>query len=253
MEFYAGHPPAQSAGLQRRTLLNLSGPEWGGGPHTLVPGTPDSQPSLPFCLGPDEWEGSCQNNRQSPINIVTAKTQLDPNLGRFSFSGYNTKHRWVVENNGHTGGYRACEVEALGRAAGHLGLGPMLPEDWRVGLLLGGAPLPGEGPTSPVWRGGVDRESRVGLGKEGMLWWYFQSEQFGVGWRQVLGRRNSICKGTGACNSWGVQGAACSPVCMQDRASPGSASQEEDGEFGHSPENTGAPRVEGVEAGVGPG
>ncbi|XP_027831125.2 carbonic anhydrase 4 isoform X1 [Ovis aries] len=61
-----------------------------------------AKPSNYTCLGPDEWEGSCQNNRQSPINIVTAKTQLDPNLGLFSFSGYNTKHRWVVENNGHT-------------------------------------------------------------------------------------------------------------------------------------------------------
>ncbi|XP_068834995.1 carbonic anhydrase 4 [Capricornis sumatraensis] len=61
-----------------------------------------AKPSNYTCLGPDEWEGSCQNNRQSPINIVTAKTQLDPNLGRFSFSGYNTKHRWVVQNNGHT-------------------------------------------------------------------------------------------------------------------------------------------------------
>ncbi|XP_065765018.1 carbonic anhydrase 4 isoform X2 [Muntiacus reevesi] len=60
------------------------------------------KPSNYTCLGPDEWEGSCQNSRQSPVNIVTAKTQLDPNLGRFSFSGYDRKHQWVVENNGHT-------------------------------------------------------------------------------------------------------------------------------------------------------
>lgn len=162
MEFYAGHPPAQSAGLQRRTLLNLAGPERGGGPHTLLPGAPDSQPSLPFCSGPDEWEGSCQNNRQSPINIVTAKTQLDPNLGRFSFSGYNKKHQWVVGNNGHTGGYRACEVEALGGAAGHLGLGPMLPEDWRVGLLLGGG-----GANKPCVEGRGRQGEQGGPGRDG--------------------------------------------------------------------------------------
>ena len=118
------------------------------------------------------------------------------------------------------------------RQQGHLVLGPTLPEDWRVGLLLGGAPLPGEGPTSPAWRAGVERENRVGLGNEGTLSWYFQSKQFGVGRRQVLGRRNSMCKGTGACNSWGVQRAACSPVCMQDRASPGSASQARLGSLG---------------------
>ena len=111
-------------------------------------------------------------------------------------------------------------------------MGPTLPEDWRVGLLLGDAPLPGEGPTSPAWRAGVERENRVGLGNEGTLSWYFQSKQFGVGRRQVLGRRNSMCKGTGACNSWGVQRAACSPVCVQDRASPGSASQARLGSLG---------------------
>ena len=88
-----------------------------------MPGAPDSQPSLPPCSEPDEWEGSCQNNRQSPVNIVTAKTQLDPNLERFSFSGYDMKHQWVVQNNGHTGGYWACEVETLGKAAGAPGLG----------------------------------------------------------------------------------------------------------------------------------
>uniref|UniRef100_A0A8C6D9Y7 Carbonic anhydrase 4 n=1 Tax=Moschus moschiferus TaxID=68415 RepID=A0A8C6D9Y7_MOSMO len=61
-----------------------------------------AKPSNYTCLEPDKWEGSCQNNRQSPVNIVTAKTQLDPNLGHFSFSGYDRKHQWTVQNNGHT-------------------------------------------------------------------------------------------------------------------------------------------------------
>lgn len=54
------------------------------------------------CLGPDKWGGNCQKDRQSPINIVTTKAQVDPNLGRFSFSGYDKKKKWTVENNGHT-------------------------------------------------------------------------------------------------------------------------------------------------------
>lgn len=163
MEFYAGHPPAQSASRQRRTLLNQAGPE---------SGAPDSQPSLPPCSGPDEWEGSCQNNRQSPVNIVTAKTQLDPNLGRFSFSGYDRKHQWVVENNGHTGEYRACEVEALGRAAGAPGLGTPVP--WG---LEGWAP-PGRGTFA---RGGAERGSRVGLGEEGISSGSFNQSPLGWG------------------------------------------------------------------------
>ena len=130
-------------------MLNQAGPE---------SGAPDSQPSLLPCSGPDEWEGSCQNNRQSPINIVTAKTQLDPNLGRFSFSGYDRKHQWVVENNGHTGENRACEVEALGRAAGAPGLGTPVP--WG---LEGWAP-PGRGTFA---RGGADKPYAEGRGREG--------------------------------------------------------------------------------------
>lgn len=176
---YAGHPPAQSAGLQRRTLLNLSGPEWGG-PHTRAR-RPRFQPSLPFCLGPDEWEGSCQNNRQSPINIVTAKTQLDPNLGLFSFSGYNAEApggSW--KTTGIQVGIGRARVEALGRAAGHLELGT------HVTLRTGGlgsswkCTLAREEPTSPVWRGGVDRESRVGLG-EGCSGGIFNQSSLGWG------------------------------------------------------------------------
>ncbi|XP_057572259.1 carbonic anhydrase 4 isoform X2 [Hippopotamus amphibius kiboko] len=52
--------------------------------------------------GPDQWGDSCQEDRQSPINIATAKTKLDPNLGPFSFSGYDKKQKWVVQNNGHS-------------------------------------------------------------------------------------------------------------------------------------------------------
>ncbi|KAL2765357.1 carbonic anhydrase 4 preproprotein, partial [Daubentonia madagascariensis] len=54
------------------------------------------------CSGPDEWGGSCQKDRQSPINIVTTKVKVDENLGRFFFSGYDKKQKWTVQNNGHS-------------------------------------------------------------------------------------------------------------------------------------------------------
>nr|XP_019588171.1 PREDICTED: carbonic anhydrase 4 isoform X1 [Rhinolophus sinicus] len=54
------------------------------------------------CLGPDQWGGDCKKDRQSPINIVTTKAQVDPHLGPFSFSGYDKKQKWTVQNNGHT-------------------------------------------------------------------------------------------------------------------------------------------------------
>uniref|UniRef100_A0A8C3WPL5 Carbonic anhydrase 4 n=1 Tax=Catagonus wagneri TaxID=51154 RepID=A0A8C3WPL5_9CETA len=60
------------------------------------------EPSNSTCLGPDKWGGSCQKDRQSPINIVTAKAQVDPSLEAFSFSGYDTKQKWAVQNNGHS-------------------------------------------------------------------------------------------------------------------------------------------------------
>ncbi|XP_007946117.1 carbonic anhydrase 4 [Orycteropus afer afer] len=54
------------------------------------------------CLEPDSWGEHCQKDRQSPINIVTYKAQLDHNLGPFIFSGYDKKHKWSVQNNGHS-------------------------------------------------------------------------------------------------------------------------------------------------------
>lgn len=53
-------------------------------------------------MGPDQWGGNCQKDRQSPINIVTTKAQLDKSLGPFSFSGYDKKQKWTVQNNGHS-------------------------------------------------------------------------------------------------------------------------------------------------------
>ncbi|KAM9598131.1 carbonic anhydrase 4 [Trichechus inunguis] len=54
------------------------------------------------CLGPNKWGEFCQNNHQSPINIVTSKAQFDHSLRPFSFSGYDKKHKWTVQNNGHS-------------------------------------------------------------------------------------------------------------------------------------------------------
>ncbi|XP_047562108.1 carbonic anhydrase 4 [Lutra lutra] len=54
------------------------------------------------CLGPSQWGEDCQKNRQSPIDIVTTKAQVDPDLGPFSFSGYDEKQKWKVQNNGHS-------------------------------------------------------------------------------------------------------------------------------------------------------
>ncbi|XP_031323849.2 carbonic anhydrase 4 isoform X1 [Camelus dromedarius] len=60
------------------------------------------KPSNWTCLGPDLWGDSCQMDQQSPINIATAKTEVDLNLRPFSFSGYDKKQKWTVQNNGHT-------------------------------------------------------------------------------------------------------------------------------------------------------
>ncbi|XP_023059747.1 carbonic anhydrase 4 isoform X2 [Piliocolobus tephrosceles] len=54
------------------------------------------------CLVPGKWGGNCQKDRQSPINIVTRKAKVDKKLGRFSFSGYDKKQTWTVQNNGHS-------------------------------------------------------------------------------------------------------------------------------------------------------
>eukprot|EP00069_Balaena_mysticetus_P007767 bmy_19402T0 len=70
------------------------------------------KPSNYTCLGPDQWGDSCQNDRQSPINIVTAKTLLDPNLGPFSFSGYDKKQKWAasIAGGGLAARYRAKQL-----------------------------------------------------------------------------------------------------------------------------------------------
>ncbi|XP_006899537.1 PREDICTED: carbonic anhydrase 4 [Elephantulus edwardii] len=62
----------------------------------------DIQAKESSCLEPDKWSGSCQGNNQSPINIVTSKAHVNHSLGSFSFFGYDKKHSWSVQNNGHT-------------------------------------------------------------------------------------------------------------------------------------------------------
>ncbi|KAF5916043.1 hypothetical protein HPG69_003117 [Diceros bicornis minor] len=52
--------------------------------------------------GPTEWGGDCHKHHQSPININTSQAQVNKSLGPFSFSSYDQKHYWKVENNGHT-------------------------------------------------------------------------------------------------------------------------------------------------------
>lgn len=96
-----------------------------------MPGAPDSQPTLPPCSGPDQWGDSCQNDHQSPINIATAKTLLDPNLGPFSFSGYDKKQKWAVQNNGHSGRSQMGWMQAPDRR----GMGSWDPSSPRTGGL----------------------------------------------------------------------------------------------------------------------
>ncbi|XP_036926071.1 carbonic anhydrase 4 isoform X2 [Sturnira hondurensis] len=54
------------------------------------------------CQRPNQWGGNCQKTRQSPINIVTTKAQVNKALGPFSFSGYDKKQKWAVQNSGHS-------------------------------------------------------------------------------------------------------------------------------------------------------
>ncbi|XP_048222124.1 carbonic anhydrase 4 isoform X2 [Perognathus longimembris pacificus] len=54
------------------------------------------------CLGPDQWQGDCHKSRQSPINIVSPKAQVNHSLGHFSFLGYDKKQKRTVQNNGHS-------------------------------------------------------------------------------------------------------------------------------------------------------
>lgn len=54
------------------------------------------------CSGPEQWTGDCKKNQQSPINIVTSKTKLNPSLTPFTFVGYDQKKKWEVKNNQHS-------------------------------------------------------------------------------------------------------------------------------------------------------
>ncbi|XP_046530451.1 carbonic anhydrase 4 [Equus quagga] len=54
------------------------------------------------CQGPNLWGDDCQKDHQSPINIDTTKAEVNLDLGPFSFSGYDQKQQWDVENNGHS-------------------------------------------------------------------------------------------------------------------------------------------------------
>nr|KAF6455015.1 carbonic anhydrase 4 [Rousettus aegyptiacus] len=69
------------------------------------------------CLVPDQWGEDCQKDRQSPINIVTSKAKADQNLGPFSFSGYDKKKKWTVQNSGHSGWIQERRLPAPGRGA----------------------------------------------------------------------------------------------------------------------------------------
>lgn len=54
------------------------------------------------CLGPEKWPGACKENQQSPINIVTARTKVNPKLTPFILVGYDQKKQWPIKNNQHT-------------------------------------------------------------------------------------------------------------------------------------------------------
>lgn len=69
-----------------------------------------------LCSGPEQWTGDCKKNQQSPINIVTSKTKLNPSLTPFTFVGYDQKKKWEVKNNQHSGGSCVGWVEPPGRA-----------------------------------------------------------------------------------------------------------------------------------------
>ncbi|KAM5180676.1 carbonic anhydrase 4 [Mantella aurantiaca] len=55
------------------------------------------------CIGPREWTtiGSCNKKEQSPINIITKKTEFK-DLKQFTFSGYDAEHDAELKNNGHS-------------------------------------------------------------------------------------------------------------------------------------------------------
>ncbi|KAL6463821.1 hypothetical protein MHYP_G00282120 [Metynnis hypsauchen] len=57
------------------------------------------------CKGPDLWHEvhrDCMSYRQSPINIVTKKTRLDPRLTPLEFNGYQEAFNGILKNNGHS-------------------------------------------------------------------------------------------------------------------------------------------------------
>lgn len=120
-EFCAEDPCPLPASLQH-VLWAFGRTKWEGGGHTLCQ-VLQTQLALPSCSGPAEWGGDCQKDHQSPVNIITTKALVDKDLGPFSFSGYNKKRKWTIKNNGHSGGSRVGETEALGRF-GHVVQGP---------------------------------------------------------------------------------------------------------------------------------
>lgn len=167
-----------------------------------VPCAPDSQLTLPPCSGPSQWGGDCQKNSQSPINIVTTKAQVDPDLGPFSFSGYDKKQKWKVQNSGHSGGCRAGGRWGPGRWGG----GPP------------GSPLLWRGCKAQGWEG---RGNRTGFGREGTLHSTF-STFIGAVWVKegsMLGKRNNVAKAQSYEVAWRVQkivcGTVCGTVCME--------------------------------------
>ncbi|MGH0166197.1 UNVERIFIED_CONTAM: hypothetical protein FKN15_050509 [Acipenser sinensis] len=62
--------------------------------------------SLPFGgVGPSKWHtvyANCGGEKQSPINIVTRKTESHPTLKPFTFEGYDRAQDVLVKNNGHS-------------------------------------------------------------------------------------------------------------------------------------------------------
>ncbi|XP_068610966.1 uncharacterized protein [Brachionichthys hirsutus] len=65
---------------------------------------------------PGNWKdlpgSSCGDNKQSPINIITGKVKIDPNLHNFSFLNFSSQH--VIKsfvNNGHTAKFKLKENE----------------------------------------------------------------------------------------------------------------------------------------------
>lgn len=57
------------------------------------------------CDGPSKWHtvyANCGGEKQSPINIVTRKTESHPTLKPFTFEGYDRAQDVLVKNNGHS-------------------------------------------------------------------------------------------------------------------------------------------------------